>query len=115
MARPSERSLTTLIAAGVPLGASPAARPACSVPAVRRALAEALDADLDEQEREAIAAWLGAMRRHFPETYAEVVDVARRSDVEALVGSVCPSRYLKLRRIAIATLASHRLAAASPV
>lgn len=100
-----DRASAILRAAGVPLGhASGSARP--SAPEIRRALDEALEAGLEGVERDAVVAWLGALRRHWPSLFAEVASSRARA---LLAAPRDGDRYLKLRRIALANLsAAHR-------
>ena len=91
-----------LKAAGVPLGAPRAhADDPLDLEVLSRALAQVLCAELQPRERDALVAWLGALRAHWPTTHSALT--SRMPPFEA--GEVDPNRYLKLRRIALANLA----------
>ena len=88
--------------AGVPMGATGHAhREPVVVATLIDPLRKVLAGPLAPGARDALAAWLGALRSHWPTAYAGLMaEVATPSfdDVE-------PNRFLKLRRIALANLA----------
>lgn len=94
----------TLRSAGVPLGHALLDDPAPTPDELHSALSRVLAAPLTTTQREALAGWLGALRRHWPTRYAAICRELAPS-LEALVDAVEPNRYLKLRRIANAHLA----------
>lgn len=96
-----------LITAGVPLRLPRAAAPAgFDDGAVCAALGTILAHPTPPhgRERDALVAWLGALRDHFPSRSALVVTLAP-AEFDKLRGDMDRGRYVKLRRIALAHLA----------
>jgi len=98
--------------AGVPDGAiRPVAVGSLDAPALVAALrgvSERADR-LCTLERECLAAWLEAFRRHWPDRFAEILGPLGAEALESLRAQALDAgRYLKLRRIAIENL-SRRL------
>jgi len=63
-------------------------------------------ASLDDVQRDALHAWLGAFRDHWPRAFREIGGPPARDLLRAFDrGPVDRNRYLKLRRIALAHLA----------
>jgi len=94
--------------AGVPEGPPrPAPTGALDVAAVTAALRTLAATDrLAPAERECLAAWLGAFRRHWPDRFDAILGSLGASLLARYTsGDLDPNRYLKLRRIAIANLA----------
>ena len=98
-----ERAWAILRSAGVPIGhPTPGPRPTSAD--LRAALATALAGPNAALEREALLAWLGALRRHWPSMFAVLTEGL---PVAEELGEVTDrDRYLKLRRIALAHLGS---------
>lgn len=102
------RPWDVLCAAGVPDGAlRPPPVGALDEGAVRAALRTLAAADaLAPAERECLAAWLGAFRRHWPEQFRVMLGPLGESLLaRCTAADLDLDRYLKLRRIAIANLA----------
>jgi hypothetical protein len=102
-----EGAWETLRRAGVPDGPL---RPLASGPvdwdAVAAAVAEVVAEGVTQAAaRDALVAWLGALRSHWPSRAGALLARVPTEGVEALAaGSPDPNRYLKLRRIALAHL-----------
>lgn len=104
---PETLAWQVLVAAGVPLRLPQSAEPPQFVDgSVRAALALVVDSGLTDngRERDALVAWLGALRDHFPSRFA-LVAALPSSRLEELRSGVDRGRYIKLRRIALAHLA----------
>lgn len=97
---------TALVAAGVPMRLPQPVAPRFDDPTVSAALAFVLDHGLADagRERDALVAWLGALRDHFPSRFAVLAPVSP-TRLQALRAAVDRGRYIKLRRIALAHLA----------
>lgn len=94
----------TLRRAGVPLGHAALDAKAPTLDDVHAALARVVTVTMTTGERDALAAWLGALRRHWPTRYRSIAGELG-SRLEELIDGAEPDRYLKLRRIAAAHLA----------
>lgn len=99
MAQPSQSRHEALAPRPAPVGV-------LDVGAVEAALRTlAADDALAPVERECLAAWLGAFRRHWPDQFAAMLGPLGEALLVRCVSSDLDlNRYLKLRRIAIANL-----------
>jgi hypothetical protein len=95
-----------LCEAGVPDGAlrRPPTAP-LDAALVTGALHAVASAALAPHERECLAAWLAAFRRHWPDRFAELLGPIGESLLAGCTGDALDrNRYLKLRRIATENL-----------
>lgn len=90
---------------GVPRGTGALAFDAADVRIALAQLARG-DSTIPEGAHEALLAWLGALRHHWPERYDEIAGAAGIALEGRLQPTANADRYLKLRRIAIENLAS---------
>lgn len=104
-----ERAWDVLMVAGLPDGPLRPLPVAMPIDDVKRAIHELLPNAhvLSTHQRELLLAWLRAWQHHWPRRFDQVLG----DDGEALIqvlrsAPVDESRYLKLRRIAIANLAN---------
>lgn len=102
--------LEQLVKMGLPWGPPVAREPgAVSLGAARRAVRSLVDSfELPPQElREPLLAWLSAFRHHWPDTWAREIGAPGEALYERLSAEPYDAnRYLKLRRIATASLAT---------